>query len=329
MIYPKLRQNFSGKIATSISIIAFFSLGLVVMGILNVYIPKQTQTIESDAATMSPIQEAKCINTGGECQTGKSDQIGKPCALTDSTLGTVVYNYCPTQEGDVRCCVPNGAVDPVEDVAEYSTNLVITLQGIGPDQSITKNTRTASIKIFKNSGTFERADYAVVDILTYDPVSGNFVNDSFSLGELPAGEYQMVIQVATYLDEQLLNTSGSGIFSMSAGAGIDVAPITLKAGDLGPGDRGDNSINIIDYNALLGCMPEAPPGACLNRDYADLNDDGVVDQNDMDILMENFEDDGFAFKTDKFECKQDPKCETGRDTLQLCSLKCTIKSKRS
>lgn len=329
MKYLRLHRYHSGSIAISLAIIAFFMFGLAVMALLNFYIPKETQTIESRAQTLSPIQEAKCINAGGECQTGMRDRIGQSCTLTDGTSGIVYFDYCPSQGDDIRCCAPNDLPDPGEGTAEYRASLVVKLQGIEANQIILNDTRTATIKIFDSSGIFDSADYAATDILTYDPESGNFTNSSFSLGELAAGEYQMVIQMQNYLDEQLLNSEESGIFVMSAGASVETKPITLRAGDLAPGERGDNFINILDYNLLWGCMPEAPAGSCLNRDRADINDDGIVDQEDMDILLENYNNKGFAFKTDKFQCEQDPACESGRDSLQLCSLLCTRVSRRS
>jgi hypothetical protein len=330
MISPRIRLDRSGNVATSAALVLFFIIGFVVMGILNTYIPRETQDIRSSAQTLAPVQDAKCINAGGECQTGKFDQIGKPCSLTDGTEGRVVYNYCPSQENDVRCCVPNAAPTAQADsTADYSAGLTVKLQGIGPSSSILNNTRSATIKIFKNSGTFDSADYVANDILTYDSAGGNFVNNNFSLGRLAAGEYQMVIQIPKYLDEQLRPATGGEVFNLSGGSKVGVAAFTMRAGDISPLPKGDNSVNIIDYNALIGCMPGAPVGACLNRDFADLNDDGVVDQKDLDILMENFNQKGFAFKTDQFKCEQDPSCDSGRDSLQLCSLLCTRVSKRS
>ena len=329
MRYLKLHKVYSGKIATVIALIGFFAIGFLMMGIANVYLTKEPQTIQSSAQTLSPIQEAKCLNAGGECQMGKLNQIGKPCNLTDGSAGTVVYNYCTTQGEDIRCCVPNAVPDLVDNTANYTASMTVKLQGIGPNASILRNTRTATIKIFKNSGTFDNADYAPLDSLTYDPASGNFVNNNFKLGRMPAGEYKMVIQIQTYLDEQLKSATNGEIFSLNSGASVSVATVAMRAGDIAPGDRGDNMVNIIDYNALLGCMPGAPPSSCLNRDYADFNDDGVVDQRDMDILRENFKKNGFAFKTDQYKCEQDPACQSGRDSLQLCSLLCTRVSKRS
>lgn len=325
----KLHFGFPRKIATLIALTGFFGVGFLMMGLINTYLIKKPQTIQSRAQTLSPIQEAKCINAGGECQTGKLNQIDKPCRLTDGKAGTVVFNYCPIQEGDVRCCIPDTPSDPGQNTLAYTADLAVKLQGINPNTKILNISRRATIKIYNNNGSYENADYAPIDTLTYDSASGNFINSNFNLGLIASGEYKMVIQIQNYLDAQLFTKTGGDIFRMRSGGKLSVAEVSMTAGDIAPGERGDNSINIIDYNALLGCMPTAPPGACLNRDRSDLNDDGIVDQKDMEILLDSYNQNGFAFKTDKIKCEQDPACESGRDTLQLCSLICTRVNKRS
>lgn len=304
---------------TFLTLVSVFGIGFVVTGILNIKLTKQRQITSSKAA--GPIQEAACVNQGGECQSGKLNSIGKSCVLSGGVSGIVKYNYCPMQEGDIRCCVPvsGGAA---------SAGLSVSLQGIGPNANIVDQERTATIKIFDNTKSFDKATYTASDRLKYDPVSGKFVNPNFNFGLIPIGKYQMVIQIETYLDEQLSSPDGK-VFTLEEASALNVLPIEMKAGDVAPSPRGDNYVNIIDYNAVIGCMNGAPPGACLNKKYADLNNDGTVDQKDLDLLLLNFGDKGFSFQTDQFQCDPDPSCNTGKESLQLCSLLCTRKTQRS
>lgn len=76
-------------------------------------------------------------------------------------------------------------------------------------------------------------------------------------------------------------------------------------------------------------MPGSPAGACLNKKFADLNDDGAVDQKDLDLLQSNFGQSGFSFQTSEFSCEPDPTCNDGKGALQLCSLLCSKKTQRS
>lgn len=321
--------NVPGKIPTILSLFLLFSLGFLVTNILNTKLPNEKQTSKSQAQGLSPIQEAACTSKGGECQTGKSDQVGKECMLSNSnTKGIVVFNLCPQQPDDIRCCVPRSGSNPIVEAIDKAS-LTVEFQGIGPNASPRNPTRRVTLKIFKNDGPFESAAYVAEDSITYDAQSGKFTSNNFSLGALPDGKYQMVIQEERYLDAQLLSKTGDKVITVVGSAVVEMSPVTMLAGDLGPGERGDNFINIIDYNALIGCLPGAPINACFNRDKADLNDDGKVDQIDFDILMKNFGEDGFAFQTNQFKCEPDPACGSKKDSLQLCSLLCSKKSQRS
>lgn len=314
-------SGFKGHHFSVFFIILFFGLGFLITEILNNQIRKEKQIGSSRAEQSSPIQEATCTSKGGECQTGKLNEIGKPCTLSSLAPGVVRYNFCPAQEGNIRCCVPNGIATNADMKVEF--------QGIGPNANPQHASRSVTVKIFKDSDPLEAPAYATEDTLDYDQQSGKFINNNFSLGTIPDGKYQMVIQEEKYLDTQILSKTGDKVLSASGSAVSELSSVQMRAGDLAPGAKGDNYINIIDYNALIGCLPGAPSGACFNRDYADLNDDGKVDQIDLDILLLNFGENGFLFQTDKFKCEPDPSCGSEKGTLQLCSFLCTKKAQRS
>ncbi len=325
MSYPNQAKG-AGIRFGAFFLIFFFTLGFIVTGILNNNLQKEPQITKSQAQGLSPIQEATCTSKGGECQTGKQDQVGKECTLTDGkTKGTVIFNLCPQQPDDVRCCVPNSSSSPITTKA----GLIVEFQGIGPNSNPQNTTRRVTIKIFKVDGPFDSAAFTAEDTIAFDQASGKFTNPNFNLGTIPDGKYQMVIQEEKYLDSQLLNKSGDKAFTLSESATVEVAPVKMLAGDIAPGERGDNFINIIDYNAIIGCMPGAPSNSCFNKDYADLNDDGVVDKIDFDIMLINFGEKGFAFQTDQFKCEPDPACGAEKGTIQLCSLLCSKKTQRS
>jgi len=314
-------KNFkSVHLLSILSLLFFFSLGFIVTGVLNTKISKQKQNVSTKA--QGPIQETTCTNTGGECQAGKANEIGKPCTLSNGNSGTVVFNYCPSQGNDIRCCVPG----PAQSQTTISLNA--TLEGIGPNQNIQTPQRTLVLKIY-NIKDFTKSLYTARDTITYVPGTGKFVNPNFNLGAVASGDYQMVGQMDTYLDAQLIDKSDNDPnFSLGSGNTAGEAEFKMRAGDLAPSPGGDNYVSIIDYNALIGCMPGAPQSACFNKKFADLNDDGIVDQKDLDIMMLNFGEDGFAFQTSQFKCEPDPSCNSGKDTLQLCSLICTKKTQR-
>jgi len=157
----------------------------------------------------------------------------------------------------------------------------------------------------------------VPGILTYDPTSNHFKSNP-SLTNFPPGKYQISIHVDGSLDTQVLQPDGSTIFSLPA----QLTPqlVTIIQGDIAPNTQGDNFIDIIDYNRLIGCFSNPPNGACQT---SDINDDGVIDENDLDLLLQHFGELGFSLSTPQFSCAIDPKCNSGQNTLQMCQLICT------
>lgn len=220
--------------------------------------------------------------------------------------------------------------DDVNNQGKIQANIAVEFEGVGPNAQVKVKQEMARVKIFDiNSKDGSTAKYSSQDFLTYQSASGNFVNPKFNLGKILPGEYKMVIQVDKYLDKQLTGPDGSLAISIGQGREIGIGKVEMQAGDVAPAPGGDNSIDIIDYNALIGCMPSAQRGSCLNKDHADLNRDGKVDQIDLGILQRNFSQKGFVIEMEEYKCEANPACESGKETLQMCSLLCSKKTKRS
>lgn len=55
-------------------------------------------------------------------------------------------------------------------------------------------------------------------------------------------------------------------------------------------DYGDNVLDIRDYNIFVSCFgSRLNTSTCLNKEAADLNDDGVVDSSDFTLLFASFQ----------------------------------------
>lgn len=78
---------------------------------------------------------------------------------------------------------------------------------------------------------------------------------------------------------------------------------TAIPGDIAPAPRGDNYIDIQDYNALIACLQRDK--SCTNPSLADLNNNGMVNQQDLDILISNFGKNGLGFTIPQFTCFTD------------------------
>ncbi|HUQ85731.1 MAG TPA: dockerin type I domain-containing protein [Candidatus Limnocylindrales bacterium] len=232
---------------------------------------------------------------------------------------------CRKPKSDKHAPAPCGEKKDVKSQSNSKADIEIALEGIGAGVSIKNPVRPAKIKIIKGNAVSHNAS----DFLTYDKATGNFVNHNFDLGSVEPGTYQLVLQMDTYLDRELVGPDGNKEFVLGESKVSKTAPTQLSAGDSAPLPGGDNVINIIDYNALIGCMPGNKSSACSNKRTADLNDDGVVNQKDLDILRDNVGESGYLLQSEEYECKENPACGSGKDSIQMCSLLCTKKTQRS
>lgn len=119
----------------------------------------------------------------------------------------------------------------------------------------------------------------VTGSMTYDSVHGDFTGNTDLGTALPAGNYTVKVQSPSYLRKLI-----PGIQTISSLNSLTLPTVTLVAGDI----NGDNTLNIIDYNILLGCYSDILPAAFCpsqNQIAADLNDDGSINQFDYNLFL--------------------------------------------
>ena len=83
---------------------------------------------------------------------------------------------------------------------------------------------------------------------------------------------------------EYLRANVPGILTIVAGDTNEVPTTTLITGDI----NGDNVINILDYNLLMGCYSDfLPPVSCSSQNeiLADITDDGEVNQFDYNLFL--------------------------------------------
>jgi hypothetical protein len=115
-------------------------------------------------------------------------------------------------------------------------------------------------------------------IVTYNQTAGNF-QGTVDMGTLSSGLYTVKLKSDRYLQALV-----PGIQTITAGQAYQLPAVTLIVGDI----NGDNQINIIDYNILMGCYSDLlPPSNCPSQyaSLADLNDDGAVNQFDYNLFL--------------------------------------------
>lgn len=81
--------------------------------------------------------------------------------------------------------------------------------------------------------------------------------------------------------------------SFASSSAVVLPPITLVAADIAPdnpdGTFGDDKLDLLDYNALVNCYGvKADTPTCIDKAATDIDDNGVIDGIDYNILLRSF-----------------------------------------
>lgn len=118
--------------------------------------------------------------------------------------------------------------------------------------------------------------------LHIDPSSGFYtIIPNYSIGIVQPGTYFLVVSSKKYARRTLTQP----ISITQTTTNITIPQFTLLAGDI----YGDGYLNVVDYNILVHCLgSKSTSDQCQPyKETLDLNDDGVVDLIDLNILMRN------------------------------------------
>ncbi len=192
-------------------------------------------------------------------------------------------------------CIPSGTGGNCSAIAYTPTpvsqstrlSVLLLLQGLGkggdnanPVSSgnflLQHPQRIVTLEIYNSQNQLILSKQGTVQ---FDTSTGAFTG-TFDLGtNFITGVYQIKIKIPQYL-----TTLVSGIQSLTAGAVNQLPKTTLITGDI----NGDNTVNILDFNILLGCYSDLLPAVncnSVNKTAADLNDDGNVNQLDYNLYL--------------------------------------------
>ena len=116
-------------------------------------------------------------------------------------------------------------------------------------------------------------------LITYDTVSGSFKGVVDLGNTLQNGDYTVRVKEDTHLRRLV-----PGIQQLAAATVNTLPAIEVIAGDVNK----DNTLNILDYNLLVGCYSDLLPAiSCTeaNKILTDLNDNGAVNQFDYNLFL--------------------------------------------
>jgi hypothetical protein len=131
-----------------------------------------------------------------------------------------------------------------------------------------------------------------------DPLSltyGSFINNSIYLDEnTKEGKYQIVIKLDQALSRLIKKNAsdvGGQLFELrkSYNPPIIITGQVMISGDIHPLPKGDNIMDIHDYNALVSCFgSKADTELCADKKMADLDDNGAIDGVDYNLMFGSF-----------------------------------------
>lgn len=198
----------------------------------------------------------------------------------------------PGQISPTDTPLPTETPFPTETISPQDTTFTFTafLHGIGNSGDSTnpngtsfsnknpqRQQRTLDIFVFNASG---QQVVNTQGTINYDSTHG-FYSGTIDLGTaLPIGSYTVKIKTDSYLRRLI-----PGIVKITSSAtSLPLPAVTMVAGDV----NNDNTINILDYNMLMGCYSDILPAAFCDstrQGQTDLNDDGAVNQFDYNLFL--------------------------------------------
>lgn len=227
-----------------------------------------------------------CVNVG-------------PCASSSSSKSSS-SSSSPTSSSSSTSSVPQG---------DSFVSLVVALPGIGGLHGGNPNpgspTRSVTLSLYtpdQDPSNVNDKPILVNSTMHLDTTSGDqtfgyFINPKIDVGALN-GDFQIFVKTNQDLRAQIIpsgNSSSDNTFHLTSGQVTNLPQVALLAGDIFPQPTsnstsfGDNTIDISDYNMLISCYGgNANTSTCPSKSAADLNDDGVVDGIDYNILLRSF-----------------------------------------
>lgn len=147
------------------------------------------------------------------------------------------------------------------------------------NQNPLRGTRSVSIQVLNKSGSEVTTKSGSV---AYNTAKGNF-EGTINLGTIPEGDYNLKIWSTNYLHQVI-----PGIIAVTK----NTTQVNLPATTLVTGDTdGNNILNILDYNTIADCYSDFLPAIACDSSkklLADLTDDGMVNQSDLNLFLRDF-----------------------------------------
>ena len=263
-----------------------------------------TLTLQTIAGTEGNASEIRFGPRSGVLSIGTQDQASENVlATTMPTYVTIINTEGPTIIPTIPTQIPTVSLSPSPQatitpsvipsptISSSGTviKLDVLLHGIGrggdnanPNEYTLSNKEPAHrdrdviVWIYDDSNILTASKAGTI---TYQETTGNFIGEIDFGSRVPTGDYTVRVKEPTHLAKRV-----PGIQQLVQGQANQIRQIALVAGDV----NNDNVLNIIDYNALIGCYSDLlPPVSCDDATavLTDLNDDVAVNQFDYNLFL--------------------------------------------
>ncbi len=195
----------------------------------------------------------------------------------------------PIQSGPTSTPLPGQATaTPIPSTNQARIAITLDIPGLGTNKALgqnpnpVRNTRTAQIKVFDANNTLvkEVSGQVAAQDLRNTSVITNITSIDFAYrGTFDLGTLSGNHTVKARFDNSLWKTLGIANF-------VNGQTVTLPLSVLTTGDIDQNNeLNLVDYNLIVSCYGTK---SCSQKEKADLNLDGKVDELDLNILYAGF-----------------------------------------
>jgi hypothetical protein len=242
--------------------------------------------IDNNQNELIDSQDPVCHTDGNQNNPDSYDPTRNEGPMTP----TVTPTRTPTVTvGPTISITPTPTSQPTVTTAPGSTSLSLRLllHGIGKggdsanpnsggNPNPVRTQRSVTVEVLNSQNQLVLTKEGSVN---FNPSAGNFTG-TVSMGtSLSTGVYTVKVK-----SPQFLRTLVPGIQNITAGTSNQMPVTILVNGDI----NGDNTLNILDYNILMGCYSDfLPPASCTpaNEELSDLDDDLFVNQFDYNLFL--------------------------------------------
>lgn len=184
---------------------------------------------------------------------------------------------------EIPSATPTGTPTTVPTISQSSSSirLSIKIPGVGSNTSLGENPAPKHREKDFKIQLFDKDDKLTKEVEGRLNFDGAFYEGVVQIPNIEFGNYTIKIK-----SNNSLNKSALGVISLQNGVTTQISQVTLVSGNVNDSGESKNNLNISDYNSVISYFGKSVND--VEGELADLNDDGVVTEKDVNILLRGF-----------------------------------------